>query len=267
MAFSIMLGEVLMSQRHWLQEFHDVMAVASSLAPQAPKAKLVAGVLNLYGSSLRMLGRYDEALEVLDRAVRVNQDAGDVSGASTSKSNIANVLADQRKVDEAVAIYLEDIEVCRTSDPPHRAHEAKSLNNLGAILAKAERFEDALGPLRQATEIRRRLGDLPGIAGAALNLGAVLLRLGGDKHDRALLEEAIDVLEEAATIFRQRGNVSKAADVANNLGQAQCKLGRFGHGIPNLAAALDYFERSGQDELAAKVRADLRFYQRRLSGY
>jgi tetratricopeptide (TPR) repeat protein len=135
------------------------------------------------------------------------------------------------------------------------------LANIGAALAKAQRYAEALSPIRDAMKIRRDLDDLPGIASTAKNLGGVLSRLGRNENNRSYLEEAIELLQEAAEIYRQRGNVSGWADVANNLGQTQCQLRRFADGIPNLEAALEYFESSGQTELAAQVREDVQSYR------
>lgn len=136
------------------------------------------------------------------------------------------------------------------------------LSNIGAALAKAERFEEAVPPLRQGLAIQRELNDQPGIASPSLNLGAALSRLGQNQHRRELLEEARGLLEEASEIHRLRNNQSGQADVANNLGQVQCLLGRYTQGFRNLEIAIDYFERSGQDDLAMQVRDDLERYRR-----
>jgi tetratricopeptide (TPR) repeat protein len=185
-----------------------------------------------------------------------------VNAASSSRCNIANVRLDQGRVDDALGVYWQDVRFCRESDPPHPYNEAGTLNNIGGALLKAERFEEAVPPLRQALAIRRDLDDQPGIASSLLNLGAALLRLGEEPNSRDLLEEALPLLEEAFEIHRSRGNQSGQADVANNLGQVQCRLGRYAEGFRNLEMAIDYFERSAQNALAAQVRDDLRRYRR-----
>jgi tetratricopeptide (TPR) repeat protein len=103
--------------------------------------------------------------------------------------------------------------VCRWSD---------TLNSIGAALSTAERFAEAIPPLRKALTIQRQLDDQPGIADTSLNLGGALARLGANPANRDLLEEARTLLEEALQIHRSRRNQSGQADVANNLGQVQC---------------------------------------------
>jgi tetratricopeptide (TPR) repeat protein len=260
--FAVVLGEILSSQRHWLKEFHDVATVGASLVPGAENRHYAACVLNHYGSALRKMRQFDDALEAFQRAVQVAEEIDDVGVADAARSNMGNVYLDQgRHIDEVLDIYWKDVRACRESDPPHRHHEAIALVNIGGALAKAERFAEALSPLRDAIAISRDLDDQPGIASAAKNLSGALSRLGRQENNRSYLEEAIELLQQAAEIYRERGNISGWADIANNLGQAQCQLRRFADGIPNLEAALDYFERSGQTALAAQVREDLQSYR------
>ncbi len=262
LAFAVVLGEILKSQRHWLKEFHDVATVGASLVPDAKDRHYSACVLNHYGSALRKMRQFDDALEAFQRAVQVAEEIDDVGVADAARSNIGNVYLDQgRHIDEVLDIYWEDVRACRESDPPQRYHEAITLVNIGGALAKAERYAEALSPLRDAMAISRDLDDRPGIASAAKNLGGALSRLGREENNPSYLEEAVELLQEAAVIYKERGNISGWADIANNLGQTQCQLRRFADGIPNLEAALDYFERSGQTALAGQVREDLQSYQ------
>ncbi|WP_273735410.1 tetratricopeptide repeat protein [Mycolicibacterium septicum] len=262
LAFAVGLCEVLGSQRHWLKEFHDVAVVGASLVPEAQNRHYAACVLNHYGSALRQMRQFDDALEALRRAAQVAEEAGDVGVANAARTNMGNVYLDQgRDVDEVLEIYWEDVRACQQSDPPDRRGEAVALGNIGGALGKAERYAEALSPLRDAIAICRDLDDKPGIASAGKNLGAVLGRQARIENNQEYLDEAIEVLQEAAGIYRERGNLSGWAETVNNLGQTQCQIRRFAEGIPNLEAAVDYFEQSGQSELAGQVRQDLHSYR------
>jgi tetratricopeptide (TPR) repeat protein len=209
LACTVILGEILSSQRHWLQEFHDVATVGASLVPDAQDRHYAACVLNQYGSPLRKMRQFADALEAFQRTVQVAEEIDDFGVADAARSNIGNVYLDQgRHIDEVLDIYWEDVRACRESDPPQRHHEAITLVNIGGALAKAERFAEALSPLRDAMAIGRDLDDRPGIASAAKNLGGVLSRRGREENNRRKLEEAIGLLQEAAVIYRERGNVS-----------------------------------------------------------
>ncbi|AMO62349.1 Regulatory protein AfsR [Mycolicibacterium phlei] len=267
LALAVGLGEILGSQRHWLKEFHDVAVVGASLVPAAENRHYAACVLNHYGSALRKMRQFDDALEAFRRAAEVAEEAGLEWVAGAARTNMGNVYLDQgRDVDEVVQFYWEDVRACQESDPPHRRGEAAALSNIGGALGDAGRYTEALSPLREAMSICRDLDDKPGIASAGKNLGAVLGRLARIEDNQAYLEEAIALLQEAAEIYKERGNYSGWAEVANNLGQAQCQLRRFSEGIPNLEAALRYFEESGQSDLAKNVREDVESYRMDASG-
>lgn len=263
LAFAVGLGEILGSQRHWVREFHDVAVVAASLVPEAQNRHYAACVMNHYGSALRRMRQFDDALEAFRRAADVAEEAGLDGVANAARTNMGNVYLDQgRDVDEVIEIYWDDVRVCRESEPPDRLGEAIALSNIGGALGKAERYADALSPLREAIALSRDLDYKPGIASASKNLGAVLGRLGRIERNQAYVVEAIALLQEAAEIYKERGNVSGWAETVNNLGQTLCQIRRFAEGIPKLAAALDYFERSGQTELAGQVREDIEHYRR-----
>lgn len=262
LALAVGLGEILGSQQHWLREFHDVAVVGGSLVPEAQNRHYAACVLNHYGSALRKLRQFDDALDAFRRAAEVAEEAGLDGVAVAARTNMGNVYLDQgRDADEAIEIYREDVRACRASDPPDRHGEAIALSNIGGALGKAQRYAEAVSPLREAVAICRDLDDKPGIASAGKNLGAVLGRLARVEDNEVCLAEAIELLHEAAEIYRERGNISGWAESVNNLGQTQCQIRRFTEGIPNLEAALDYFERSGQTELADQVREDLDSYR------
>jgi tetratricopeptide (TPR) repeat protein len=70
----VSLGELLKQQKHWLHEFHDVAAVTASLAAHVQSQWMASCALNNYGSALRMLGDFDGALRLFQRAVQLNEE-------------------------------------------------------------------------------------------------------------------------------------------------------------------------------------------------
>jgi tetratricopeptide (TPR) repeat protein len=124
-----------------------------------------------------MMRQFDDAIAAYQLAIQISDDSDGAGVASAARSNMANVYNEQGRIDEALPLYWEDVRVCRESDPPQPYHQAITLANIGAALAKAERYAGALSPLRDAMNIRRDLDDQPGIASTAENLGGVLSRL------------------------------------------------------------------------------------------
>lgn len=63
LVFAVTLGEILSSQRHWLQEFHDVATVGASLVTDAQDRHYATCALNHYVSALRKMRQFGDALE------------------------------------------------------------------------------------------------------------------------------------------------------------------------------------------------------------
>lgn len=80
-------------------------------------------------------------------------------------------LDEGRDVAEVVEIYWRDVRACRESDPPDRRGEVVALGNMGGTLRKAERYTEALSPLRESIALCRKPGDKTGIDSAGENLG------------------------------------------------------------------------------------------------
>jgi tetratricopeptide (TPR) repeat protein len=80
-----------------------------------------------------------------------------------------------------------------------RRYEGMALDNLGAALADAGRFEEAITACQDAAAIFRETGDRHGEGDALANLG---IALRGVRRS----EEAITACQDAAAIFRETGD-------------------------------------------------------------
>ncbi|WP_016887025.1 tetratricopeptide repeat protein [Mycobacteroides abscessus] len=255
------LGRLLKSQHHWLSDLHNVAELGVSLVPHTKNMALKGTVLSMYGSTLRMMRDFDKALEFLNQALDVAKEIGDVASIAMLITNIANVLLSEGRIEDAIALYKEDLRFQRELSTPDPAKEAVALTNLGGAYAMIGRHSDAVRPLREAIVIWHRLDHMPGFADTATNLGGVLETLGRLQSDTRLLHEAITLLKSAIKIHEQRGNKSGVANVATNLGLAQCAIGQIDEGVANLERALDYFEKSGQTARVESLREELKKYR------
>jgi tetratricopeptide (TPR) repeat protein len=93
-----------------------------------------------------MMSQFDDALGAYQLAIQISEEIDDAGVASAARSNMANVYNEQGRIDEALPLYWDDVRACRESDPPQPYHEAITLANIGAALAKAERYTEALSP-------------------------------------------------------------------------------------------------------------------------
>lgn len=58
--FGIALGDLLESQAHWRDDFHNSAATTASVANRVAPQLIVASALGNFGTSLRMQRKYDE---------------------------------------------------------------------------------------------------------------------------------------------------------------------------------------------------------------
>jgi tetratricopeptide (TPR) repeat protein len=144
-----------------------------------------ADAQNILGVSLAALGRFDDAIAAIRRAIKINAQA------PSYYANLGEVLRQAGKADEAI----EPLEEAVKLDP----NNAQALNNLGIVNFERKKFADAIGYYRRALEQR------PEMAEALNNLGNAL-RVTGD------VEGAINAYQDALT---QRAIYP---EVYNNLG-------------------------------------------------
>ena len=140
---------------------------------------------NILGVSLAALGRMDDAIGALKRAVKMNGQA------ASYHANLGEILRQAGRLDEAAPAVEEAIKL----DP----NNAQALNNLGIIQYERKQFRDAVESYRRALELN------PNMAEALNNLGNAL-RLTGD------VDGALQAYQEALT---QR---AVYPEVYNNLG-------------------------------------------------
>lgn len=140
---------------------------------------------NILGVSLAALGRMDDAVAALKRAIKINGQAASYYG------NLGEILRQASRLDEAA----EAIEQAIKLDP----NNAQALNNLGIIQYERKQFAEAVANYRRAIELN------PAMSEALNNLGNAL-RLTGD------IDGAFQAYQEALT---QR---AVYPEVYNNLG-------------------------------------------------
>jgi tetratricopeptide (TPR) repeat protein len=140
---------------------------------------------NILGVSLAALGRTEDGLAALRRAVKLNAQA------PSYYANLGEILRQSGKIDEAA----EALETAVKLDP----NNAQALNNLGIVQYERKKFTDAVDYYHKALALN------PNMAEALNNLGNAL-RMTGD------LDGAIDAYQEALT---QR---AVYPEVYNNLG-------------------------------------------------
>ena len=113
---------------------------------------------------------------------------------------------------------------------------ASSLGEIAHIHDRQGRPDEAAASYKEALELRRAIGDQPGIALTLNNLGSSYI-------DRAKYDEALTALKEALQIERALGNDSAQARCLSNIGNIYLAKGQYQDARTNLERALELRER------------------------
>ncbi|MEO0941024.1 MAG: toll/interleukin-1 receptor domain-containing protein [Cyanobacteria bacterium J06642_12] len=170
------------------------------------------GLFNNLGARLLALGRHEEALQAMDKAIEIyrqltlNHPNEYFSVMAWSLNNLGTILSFLGKREESLRATEEAVEISQklvqTNPEIHQKILAESLSNLGNRLSYLGRREDALEAAKKAVDIRRRLAqDYPRTFKP--DLVTSLNVLGNLFSDLGRLEEALKAGQEAVDLRRQ----------------------------------------------------------------
>jgi len=128
---------------------------------------------NILGVTLAAMGRTDDAIAAIKRAIKIN------AKASSYQANLGEILRQAGRIDEAA----EALETATKLDPKN----PQALNNLGIISYEKRNYKDAVELYKRALSVR------PDMSEALNNLGNAL-RTTGD------IDGAIKAYQDALTI-------------------------------------------------------------------
>ncbi len=150
---------------------------------------LLGRALTAHGFAIIWLGRDDESIEMVQRAVELFRAEDDPWVLADALSVLGNVASDQQPA-RAMEVELESIEIFRKVGD--RLQTANALYLLGAM-AGNRNLDDAKRWLEESLELAHETGS-PSVEGhALLELGKVR-RSGGDEDASRTLSEALRVL-------------------------------------------------------------------------
>jgi tetratricopeptide (TPR) repeat protein len=114
---------------------------------------------------------------------------------------LGTIAAAQDHVDDGERMLRAAVERDRKTHGASSLEAARSLAQLGTLLLRAQRYEQALAPIQEAIAIdQQRLGPLhPLIADDFADLGLIYAGLGRDDAAAAMMYYAIDLLERGSS--------------------------------------------------------------------
>jgi len=149
---------------------------------------------------------------------------------------------DQNLWDEAIALHRQALAL----DPDY----ADAWIDLGVVLRKRGRFDEAEEAGRRALSIFTKRGDEEGT-------GEVLNNLGNVTNERGRFDEAEGLYQESLAIKRRIGNEPGVAATLNNLGEVARKQGRYDEAERLYQESLGIFRRLGDEPGIAQTLNNL----------
>ena len=125
---------------------------ALSIFEELGNVRRQGDVLTYYGAMAYWEGRWRQAIELYEGGRDRSQRAGDTEGVAIASLNIAEILSDQGRLDEAEGPARDALRVFRASHYPELISAAASF--LGRILSRARRHEEAAPLLAEALRLR-----------------------------------------------------------------------------------------------------------------
>ncbi len=184
-------------------------------------------------------GRYDEAREHLDRALKLLTDAGDLAGIACCHDELGLVawyLGRPGAFREALAQLLKGLGIRRKLGD--EVGLAVSLRHVGNIHIGRGQLDEAEKAFREAIAIHERRHEPWGVAMAEIGLGAVF-------HELGRLGEAIGTWEHGLEKANEAGDRELQGVLQTNLGEARLGLGHDREAEALLQSALEATQEVG----------------------
>jgi adenylate cyclase len=154
-------------------------------------------------------GRYDDALVAGERGVRIAESAGSRQLVAEGYKHLGTASVLKGDHASGVDLYRRALAIYESLDDPQGLMNVR--NNLGIVLRRQSRWDEALEEQRRALTLARRIGDLWGVGMTQANLAETL-------RNRRDYAGAISASEEALQSWSQVGNAVGVATVHMNLG-------------------------------------------------
>lgn len=182
-----------------LLEQFMVNAGESAREPQGVAARVWARALVSLGYLRWSLGRHDDAVAVLEKALAACRAIGDRDGAADALFHLGITFHRVQRMDRAWSCLQESLALA--TQRGNKPAIARVPMILGNIALQQERYQDAQVYLCDALRLQRELGNRRRSAVALCNLANLAHQRGDCGQAHALFQEAIDIAQEVGDAF------------------------------------------------------------------
>ncbi len=188
-----------------------------------------ARLFGLKGWIITKSGRYQEALEYLNRERDIAEKIGDIYTLALAHEHLGILHYRLGEYEEAIGHLERALEMSR--DLGDKFLELASLNNLGIVYDEMGNTSEAIRYYETAAKMAERIGD-------RYTLSALLNNLSVAYQDRGDLKTALKYLEKALDMSRSLGDQFGIALVYENLASVHLEMGNLDEALKNGIKAL-----------------------------
>ena len=193
------------------------------------KQDLQTAALNSIGLIYWKTSKYEEALEVLNKAEESCRQQQNLRSSALAMQSIGNVLLGLDRTEQALEIYTRSQELAKRIGD--LSLQSALLNNIGSIYFRQGHLSQAMAAYEQGLKIDRMLGNLTGQAKKLNNLGILLSTLG---KKQAALDYTLKALEMDTSTGNLDGQMAKMGNISSmwqDLGDTEKALTYINRGI------------------------------------
>ena len=177
----------------------------------------IASCYNNIGGLKVKLGKNAVAMEMYEKSLKIQEEIGEKSGIASSCNNIAGVKSDIGKRDEALKLYEKSLKI--RQEIGEKSGIASSYNNIAYVKFNFGKNDEALGLYKKSLKILEEIGEKSGIASSYNNIAGLKSKLGKK-------EEALKLFEQSLRIREEIGDKSGIATSYNNIAGVKADLGK-----------------------------------------
>ena len=186
---------------------------------------------NNLGDNYRLTGRWDEAIQYLERSIKVAEDLANAENEAIGRITLAQILCARGCFSDAEEHLHRSMQL-NCSD---RSISGDALRVLAQVQTATGRLEDALKTLRQSLQTSTAIGYLNGVSLTQVELAETHFAAGA--HDRAR-----EYLELAQARLREEESLLIAGLVQRLGGQIEAQLGRYDVSQQHIAQSISVFK-------------------------
>jgi tetratricopeptide (TPR) repeat protein len=169
------------------------------------------------GGVLSTVGKYDEAISILERAIEIYRQEADLEGAGRATALLGRTHLREGTPEAGITLVEPMIDLLRASGPSSALASLQiALSHLFFLVG---RYREMLAAAERGSEIARAVGNDRLLGEAETRRGTALDMLGRE-------EEGAQVLEDALPLVEAGGDLDALSRTLNNLGSFAMELGR-----------------------------------------